>query len=65
MATCRHEVSASTDQKSAKGSFDSIPSAVIVTPTISEASGIADSKRNPGYLWVHEDSGNPPQLTAY
>lgn len=29
---------------------------------INEASGIADSKINPGYLWVEEDSGNPPQL---
>lgn len=27
-----------------------------------EASGIADSKANPGYLWVEEDSGNPSQL---
>lgn len=29
---------------------------------IPEASGIADSKRNPGYLWVHQDSGNPPYI---
>ncbi len=29
---------------------------------INEASGIADSKINPGHLWVEEDSGNPPQL---
>ncbi|AEW00999.1 hypothetical protein A4D02_13660 [Niastella koreensis] len=28
-----------------------------------EASGIADSKANPGYLWVEQDSGNPPDLT--
>jgi hypothetical protein len=33
-----------------------------VGPIINEASGIADSKTNPGYLWVEEDSGNPPQL---
>lgn len=30
--------------------------------TINEVSGIADSRANPGFLWVHEDSGNPPNL---
>ena len=30
---------------------------------LNEASGIADSKANPGYLWVEQDSGNPPDLT--
>lgn len=29
---------------------------------IEESSGIADSKANPGYLWVVEDSGNPPEI---
>lgn len=29
---------------------------------IPEASGIADSKTNPGFIWVEEDSGNPPDL---
>ena len=29
---------------------------------IDEASGIADSKANPGYLWVEQDSGNPNDL---
>lgn len=43
--------------------FDSLPVIVPVTPLIREASGIADSKKNPGYVWVEEDSGNPPQLT--
>ncbi|HEX6427487.1 MAG TPA: hypothetical protein VF008_07360 [Niastella sp.] len=31
-------------------------------PTLNEASGIADSKANPGYLWVEQDSGNPPAI---
>jgi hypothetical protein len=31
-------------------------------PALTEASGIADSKANPGYLWVEQDSGNPPDL---
>lgn len=31
----------------------------IVPGIIDEASGIADSKRIPGYLWVEEDSNNP------
>ncbi|ADB42707.1 hypothetical protein [Spirosoma linguale] len=30
---------------------------------VDEASGIADSRTMAGYLWVEEDSGNPPQLT--
>jgi DNA-binding beta-propeller fold protein YncE len=30
---------------------------------LNEASGMADSKANPGYLWVEQDSGNPPDLT--
>jgi hypothetical protein len=33
-----------------------------VQPVIQEASGIADSKKNPGYLWVQEDSGHPTEL---
>ena len=32
------------------------------TLTLNEASGIADSKANPGYLWIEQDSGNPPDL---
>lgn len=41
---------------------DSTPTKKEVQPIINEASGIADSKRNKGYLWVQEDSGNPAQL---
>lgn len=42
--------------------FESSPSAATLSSFIIEASGMADSKANPGFLWVHEDSGNPPQL---
>jgi hypothetical protein len=42
--------------------FDSLPVLKPVVPLIEEASGIADSKLNPGYLWVEQDSGNPPEL---
>jgi hypothetical protein len=31
-------------------------------PALTEVSGIADSKANPGYLWVQQDSGNPPEV---
>lgn len=34
----------------------------LVNGNITETSGIADSKTNPGYLWVEQDSGNPPML---
>lgn len=33
-------------------------------PFINEASGIADSRVNPGILWVHNDSGDGPYLYA-
>ncbi len=42
--------------------FDSIPAVTPVVPIINEASGIADSKANAGFLWVEEDSGNPTEL---
>jgi len=43
--------------------FQDIPSSVAVDPgNMDEASGIADSKSNPGYLWVQEDGGNASQL---
>jgi hypothetical protein len=34
----------------------------VVPGVIDEASGIADSYENPGFLWVELDSGNPPVL---
>ncbi|HUR12817.1 MAG TPA: hypothetical protein VM012_15680, partial [Flavitalea sp.] len=42
--------------------FVSVPVKVELRDLINEASGIADSEKNPGNLWVEEDSGNPPQL---
>ncbi len=53
-------------KKSAAGTssllFDSVPVSHLVTPIINEGSGIADSKLNPGNIWVEEDSGNPSQI---
>ncbi len=43
-------------------SYNKVPVAYPMANVIKEASGIADSKANPGFLWVEEDSGNPPQL---
>ena len=43
--------------------FDTTPQEFAVSsPLIIEASGITDSKTNPGYLWVEQDSGNPPSI---
>src|SRR5688572_13287194 len=43
--------------------FAATPQAFDISNTsITEASGIADSKANAGYLWVQQDSGNPPGL---
>lgn len=42
--------------------FDTIPETHLLQPIIQEVSGIADSHIHPGFLWAHEDSGNPTQL---
>lgn len=43
--------------------FEITPDTAYVAPgTIDEASGITDSKKNPGFVWVEQDSGNPPEL---
>jgi len=42
--------------------FDTIPEKHVLQPLIREVSGIADSHIHPGFLWAHEDSGNPCQL---
>lgn len=62
LATCQREVTTGNTNDN-KPLFDSVPTVKTVAPLIPEASGIADSKKNAGYLWVQEDSGNPPQLT--
>ena len=36
----------------------------LADPAIREASGIVASRRHPGIFWVHNDSGNAPQLFA-
>ena len=60
LACCQREPV--VNPKPDKALFDSIPFSVVIQPIISEASGIADSKKNQGYLWVQEDGGNPTQL---
>ena len=45
-----------------KPPFEKIPKSFAVSNSIKEASGIAGSKINPGYLWVHEDGGTPSQV---
>lgn len=42
--------------------FENSPVAKLITPGIDEISGIADSKAVPGFLWLEQDSGNPPEL---
>jgi hypothetical protein len=39
------------------------PVAIDITGEIpAEVSGIADSQKNPGYCWIEQDSGNPPEI---
>jgi hypothetical protein len=46
-----------------KANFTTTPQEYPVSnAALNEASGIADSKANPGYLWVEQDSGNPPDI---
>jgi hypothetical protein len=43
--------------------FATVPVSKNIAPgIIDEASGIADSKANAGYLWVEQDSGNPNDI---
>lgn len=42
--------------------FEQTPQSSTVPKSIEEASGIADSKINSGYLWIHEDSGSRPHI---
>jgi hypothetical protein len=44
--------------------FSTTPSANVLSPNdaLIEASGLADSKTQPGHLWSHEDAGSPPDL---
>jgi hypothetical protein len=60
LACCQREVTPASEPD--KPLFDSIPSVVNVLPLISETSGIADSRKNPGHLWAQEDGGNPTKL---
>lgn len=51
------------DPQETSPTFSSTPLSKNITPgLIDEASGIADSKANPGYLWVEQDSGNPNDI---
>jgi len=36
----------------------------ITEPRLAETSGAAASRRNPGIIWIIEDSGNPPDVIA-
>lgn len=45
--------------------FDNVPTSHAVIPgRIDEASGIAESRLNPGKIWVEQDSGNPTELSV-
>ena len=46
----------------AAGTYEEL--GVVAYEEIDEASGLVDSRRNPGVLWVHNDSGDGPFLYA-
>lgn len=41
-----------------------VPTGLRPSGTLSEISGLVHSRHNPGVLWVHDDSGNGPDLVA-
>ena len=49
--------------KKAGQTSENIPDSFPVSQGVAdEASGIADSKANPGAIWVEQDGGNPPEI---
>lgn len=44
--------------------FSETPTANPITPAdeLSEASGLVDSQKQPGFLWSHEDAGSPDEI---
>ena len=44
--------------------FRSSRAGMLGSPEVDEASGLAASRRNPGVLWVHNDSGDEPRIFA-
>lgn len=59
--SCQKE--AATETPVTTGGFEASPGIQLLSPGIvDEASGIADSKANPGHIWVQQDSGNPNDL---
>ena len=62
LSSCK-ELSVDVPINVAVEEFKTAPQVTRVLPIINEASGIAESKTNSGYLWVEEDSGNPASLT--
>jgi len=52
-----------TEAQIAAVKFAATPAPVKIEPgIIDEASGIADSRSNDGYIWVEQDSGNPNDI---
>lgn len=41
-----------------------VESGIVRSPLIQEASGLVASRKNPGVLWVHNDSGDAPRVFA-
>jgi len=62
LITCQKEIPSIEPVIVGRPMFDSMPTTKTLIPAINETSGIADSKKNAGYLWAQEDGGNPTQL---
>ena len=64
VTSCLDKDPAVVDPGTTKSSvFESVPLRVPIAPgQVDEASGLADSRTLPGYLWTHEDAGSDNRL---
>lgn len=61
VTACWEKEPVSPGEKSSE--FQTVPDRYPVAPgLVDEASGLADSRTIPGYLWTHEDAGSPAEL---
>lgn len=63
LTSCQNSNNSTPAPATAESSFEpSQDRGMIENPHLLEASGLAASRVNPGYLWSHNDSGNPNVL---
>ena len=64
LTCCQEPTPAPTPTDELSDIFSETPTANPITPAdeLSEASGLVDSQKQPGFLWSHEDAGSPDEI---